>query len=88
MIMLFLFEHLRAKLQGLELIRVVIKVNGSCRLLQEVRTLDSNLGVVRYAILIFNLIQAGFRQFIDAVVLIRLVLLRQNDLLKARWLCF
>ena len=83
--MLLLLEHLIAKLQCLELMGVVVEVYSSRGLLQEISAFNFDLCVVNGP---FDLIVSGISFFepVDAVALMRLIDLRQDNLHKAHWL--
>ena len=87
-VVLLLLEHLIAQLQGLELISIVVEVDSRRGLLQEIRAFYFNLRIVVRNGLIFVLILPRISSFepVDAVVLMRLIDLRQDNLLKAHWL--
>lgn len=84
-VVLLLLEHLIAKLQCLEMIGVVVEVYSSRALLQEIRAFHFDLSIIHA---LFELIMSGSSSFepVDAVALVRLIDLRQDNLLKTHWL--
>ena len=78
-----MFEQLRTELQRLELVCVVLEVNSRCRLLQKIGTFHSDLCVTRRFGIIYIGIRAYVLQLINAVALVRLVVLDQDYLLEA-----
>ena len=79
-VVLLLLEQLGAEGQGLELVREVVEIDSCSILLQEVCALHSDLRVVLNALTVGRWAH-GF-QLVDAVALIRLILLRQDNLLQ------
>ena len=80
-VLLFLFEQLRTELQRLELVGVVLEVDSRCSLLQKVCTLHSNLCVALRIVCVGPSVYV--LQLVDAVALVRLVVLDEDDLLQA-----
>ena len=80
MVVLLLLEQLRAELQRLELVRVVVEVDGCGGLLQEFSALHSNLRIVLFICRASH----SFKrlQLVDTVALVWLILLCQDDLLQ------
>ena len=85
MVLLFLFKYFRTELQRFKIIWKVLKVDRSGLLLKKFGALYPDLGVV-FDILT-SCIGAGghvsLLQLVDAIALAGLILLRQNNLLKA-----
>ena len=79
--MLFLFEQLRTELQRLELVGVVLEIDSRCSLLQKVCTLHSNLCVALRIVCVGPSVYV--LQLVDAVALVRLVVLDEDDLFQA-----
>lgn len=83
--MLFLIQHLLSQLERLELVRVVVEVDGGGGLLEEVSALHLDLGIILYVRVDTAGLRATSLQSVDAISLLRLVLLSQNDLVKVHW---
>ena len=81
MIVLLLLEQLRAELQRLELVCVVLEVDSCGGLLQEFCALHANLRVAIFVCSVGRLLFYRL-QFVDTVALMWLILLCQDDLLQ------
>ena len=83
-----LFDNLLFKFDCLHVLRQVVKVNRSRRLLQKRDAFDSNLRVASLSIMYHLFVFSASTltrsiQSVDAALLCRLVLLKNDDVLKA-----
>ena len=70
------------------MVSVVVEINGSCGVLEEVSALHADLGVCLNAVLVIYVVCAFLFHQIDAVILIWFILLHKNYLLQTHRLCF
>ena len=83
--MLFLIKHFLTQLERLELIRVVVEVDGGRGLLKEVSALHFDLGIILYVRVDTIGLRATSLESVNAIPLLWLILLRQYDLVKVDW---
>ena len=83
--MLFLIKYFLAQLERLELIRVVVEVDGGRGLLEEVSALYFDLGIILYVRVDTTGLRATSLESVNAIPLLWLILLRQYYLVKVDW---